>query len=681
MIMMTSSAVAVDWQLLPKSANQIEWKQELGELSIQSTGRDPFLVGRLSDELSTADRILEFEYFSTTGVSDFSIILGPPISEAGRVTLPPISIAEGWQRYTVDLGERVQAHNKMFSGKRLLRFDWGTKTDTRIKIRKIRVRERTDDEIRLAEQSEERRAAKLLRAKRIRDSLSNQIVGPIQGIVLEKDTITIAIKPSHKGDELFLVGQTPDSALQEFRPYHHRFDKPQRLQPDKVRIADDGNKLLSIPRFDGVYDRALSAWGIEHNGNAIGTRRYLKADEIASKLNANTTPIRPRNKKGLSGLSRRGPQQDFVDLGISSVTVNMAITRFITNRPGTNRVPVSVGGDVVYFNPDPFAHYDQILRFTQKHDIVVSAIVLIPSPKNGWRSPLVHPETDGGTYAMPDLTSATGAKVYSLVLNEIAKRYSGKTESPGSISNWIAHNEIDFHTVWTNMGRQPRELVTETYYRSMRLIHNIAKQHNPDSRVFASLTHHWNVPDDGRWQQLSPKQFLLDVQRFCQLEGDFDWGVAYHPYPQSLFAKVAWEDKKISDDFDSPLITMQNLEVLGRFLEQPSMRAADGSMRPVILSEQGFHTDSYDQDAQRHQAASLYWAMKRVQEMPWVESFIYHRWIDHPGEGGLMLGLRTLPTKQNPHGKKKRSWQVYKAIGTDEEKTAAVGLPLPASKE
>ncbi|MGB1706843.1 MAG: DUF5722 domain-containing protein, partial [Rubripirellula sp.] len=63
--------------------------------------------------------------------------------------------------------------------------------------------------------------------------------------------------------------------------------------------------------------------------------------------------------------------------------------------------------------------------------------------------------------------------------------------------------------------------------------------------------------------------------------------------------------------------------------------------------------------------------------LPWIESFHYHRWVDHPDEGGLKLGLRTLPTQEHPHGERKRAWSVYQAINTVKEERATSGLPKP----
>jgi hypothetical protein len=261
---------------------------------------------------------------------------------------------------------------------------------------------------------------------------------------------------------------------------------------------------------------------------------------------------------------------------------------------------------------------------------------------------------------MPDLTTARGVGVYAFVLEKLAERYRDPTSDIGGITNWIAHNEVDFHSVWTNLGKQPRPIATETYYRSMRMIHNAARMHQPEARVFASLTHHWVQNDDGSGRQLSPREVIETLQRYSITEGDFAWGVAYHPYPESLFAKVAWEDKSPTDDFDTPLITIQNLPVLARFLEQPSMRDSRGNVRPVILSEQGFHTADNSEESQQSQAQSLVYAMKQVRSIPLVESFHYHRWLDHPDEGGLHLGLRTEPTASQPFGTKKRAFEAYR---------------------
>ena len=98
----------------------------------------------------------------------------------------------------------------------------------------------------------------------------------------------------------------------------------------------------------------------------------------------------------------------------------------------------------------------------------------------------------------------------------------------GRISNWILHNEIDYGWVWTNMGQQPMGLYLDHYLRSMRLVHTMARRYNPHARVFVSLTHHWTKELDPTWKTYAPKDILEWLSTANRVEGDFDWGVAYH---------------------------------------------------------------------------------------------------------------------------------------------------------
>ncbi|HEX6983846.1 MAG TPA: DUF5722 domain-containing protein, partial [Planctomycetaceae bacterium] len=116
------------------------------------------------------------------------------------------------------------------------------------------------------------------------------------------------------------------------------------------------------------------------------------------------------------------------------------------------------------------------------------------------------------------------------------------------------------------------------------------------------------------------------------------WGVAFHPYPEDLGDPRTWQDESATLSFDSPRITFRNLEVLTAYLRQPHL-LADGRPRRVILSEQGFHCAATP-DGETLQAAAYAYAFERVRRIDGIESFIYHRHVDHPAEGGLRLGLR-----------------------------------------
>ena len=53
-----------------------------------------------------------------------------------------------------------------------------------------------------------------------------------------------------------------------------------------------------------------------------------------------------------------------------------------------------------------------------------------------------------------------------------------------------------------------------------------------------------------------------------------------------------------------------------------------------------------------------------------IEAFHNHRWVDHPDEDGLLLGLRRLPAAGGNYGEKKIAWDVYRALDTGDEQRA-----------
>ena len=300
--------------------------------------------------------------------------------------------------------------------------------------------------------------------------------------------------------------------------------------------------------------------------------------------------------------------------------------------------------------------------------MIASAIVLIPFGDTDFARLLIHPAADrAGHYAMPNFTSSASVAAYEAVMDFLAQRYTAPGSPHGRIANWIIHNEVGYGWEWTNMGHQPPMLYMDHYLRSMRLVHNVTRRYDPHARVFISLTHHWNNPTEPDWRSYSNRDLIERLVASSRIEGDFAWGVAYHPYPQNLRRPDAWNDTQVTSDFTTPLITPKNISVLDRWMHRSEMRDAEGKVRGVLLSEQGFNTPDYSQESQRLQAAGYAYMWRQLRGLRSIEAFHNHRWIDHPHEGGLLLGLRTLPSVEKPFGEKKLGWHIYQALDTPRE--------------
>jgi hypothetical protein len=377
----------------------------------------------------------------------------------------------------------------------------------------------------------------------------------------------------------------------------------------------------------------------------------------------------PRSRKGLGGVGWRPILPELMELGVRHATVNIPLNSLFSLTPAPGKLRFDHEGLILYVHESGLAHYDRLIHFLSTNQIVVSAVILVPF---GGEAPVVerllHPEANrAGHYAMPNFTSAQGVKLYGGMLAFLAERYAQAGDPHGRITNWIMHNEIDYGWEWTNMGAQPREIYLDSYVRSMRLAYYTARRFNPQARVFISLTHSWNVAPDPAWKTYAPRRLLEDLGRYSRLEGDFEWGVAYHPYPQSLFKPDTWNDQLATHSMDTRMITMKNIEVLDAFMKREDMLYQASKVRGILLSEQGFHTPGYSERAERLQAAALVYTWQQMRELDSIEAFHNHRWVDHPQEGGLLLGLRRLPSTEFPQGQKKFAWEIYQALETDRE--------------
>jgi hypothetical protein len=214
----------------------------------------------------------------------------------------------------------------------------------------------------------------------------------------------------------------------------------------------------------------------------------------------------------------------------------------------------------------------------------------------------------------------------------------------------------------------------DLYQKSLRAAWLIARQYDPHAKVFISLEHHWTLHQDPRSH---PGRDLLELLLAeGRAEGDFEWAIAFHPYPQDLFEPRVWEDTRVRFDLDTPKITFRNLEVLDAWVRQP--RASyRGQPRTVHLTEQGLNSRDYSEKALRDQAAGMAYAWAKLKHLSTIEAFDYHNWVDNRHEGGLRIGLRRFPDDPDDPLGRKPVWFVYQALDTPGEAEAtAFALPV-----
>jgi hypothetical protein len=347
---------------------------------------------------------------------------------------------------------------------------------------------------------------------------------------------------------------------------------------------------------------------------------------------------------------------------------------------GAGWSPFEYAGRTWYVDDKALAGFDRTFGEAAKRHIVVSVILLIAqpgkAPAGSYARLLAHPDADpAGIFPMPDVASAQGLTAYCAGLDFLCRRYGRPDGQHGRIHHWILHNEVNSGWVWTNAGEKTDVLYLDLYQKSMRTAWLIARQYDPHAQPFISLEHHWTMRTDPRCH---PGRDLLELLvRFSAAEGDFDWGLAYHPYPQNLFEPRVWLDREATFTNDTRKITFRNLEVLDAWVRDRAHWFRGERPRVVHLSEQGLNSRDYSPAALRDQAAGMAYAWQKVKALATIEAFQYHNWIDNRGEGGLRIGLRRFPDDRDEPLGRKPIWYVYQALGTPREAEAtAFALPV-----
>jgi hypothetical protein len=387
--------------------------------------------------------------------------------------------------------------------------------------------------------------------------------------------------------------------------------------------------------------------------------------------------LKTTTKKGLNCVVDTA---DAAALGVQHANVNINLRQLVATDLRTSEFQVTVDGQPISMEPGYVRHLDQYIGEMTAAGINVTGIILNYLPNGRTASPLIHPGTN--VEAAPNhmgafnVTSEEGLRCYRAAMQFLADRYTQPDRAHGWMPGMIVGNEVQSHWYWNNQGEVEEDEVVRDYHVALRIADIAGRSAHSAYRVYASMDHHWTRRMTGfnGKRTMQGIAFLQKLNGESKRMGDFDWAVAFHPYPENLFDPKFWADKHAPLSLNAPVVTFKNIEVLPAFLRVAAM-TCDGKPRRIALTEQGFHRKVGDA-GERTQAAALALGYYKISQMPEVDFFLLHRHQDHPHEGGLNLGVLD--------GTKRRTqaWDVYRDMDTPKwQQTAAFALELAGFKE
>jgi hypothetical protein len=384
----------------------------------------------------------------------------------------------------------------------------------------------------------------------------------------------------------------------------------------------------------------------------------------------------PQTEQANQARSKKGLQVQMVDdaleLGIAHAALNVQLGHLL--RPISEAVPVRAELGEVEVAPGwavsatALAALDAQVRPLAQAGVELNFILLARATKQEALDalqfdPRYDPSAPNALGAFRVLDE-TGDRYFRAVLGVLARRYGANSEV-GTVRGWIVGNEVNSHWWWYNLGEAGMDEVVTAYEAAVRAVYQTVRAHNAHARVYLSLEHHWQArfAAGNPQRSCSGRAFLDAFAKRARAGGDFSWHLAYHPYPEDLFDCRFWEDATALPREDSPRITFRNLEVLTNYLQRDEL-LWQGKPRRVILSEQGFHCRE-DDTGERDQAVAFALAWRKVQSLDGIDAFLYHRHVDHSGEGGLRFGLwRNKPGSIADPGEKRLIWELMRVCDT-----------------
>lgn len=633
-------------------------KATAGEYVITTRGADPYVLTAPLNQTYNHERlrVISFELLCPVGLDFVQVFYGLP-RESHSTSRQDIARAQTWVPVAIPLRDNWDMPYRVF------RLDLGSRGGVGLRLRGLALRPLNDDEQQAEQRSLQTVKEDAEQGQAVRAYLGREWPGRIDAVSVDRRLVRISGVAPEAGTTLVEV------------PLHASLPSCNE-GVNVTTLSVRGDFQVEVPRYmsdrTGVaQDRIFARWRLARSIDTRleGLSAAVWATDTEEAASGRSPRSVPSSKKGLAGVTwHPDAMTDLPLLGCRNLTVDIELPNVLHLTPGEDgTTPYTFNGREYAVNEKALEPLDGITRMARDHGMVVSAVILIPRPLTSPEAQRVwcHPDaSEPGNYSLANVTSPEGVDAYAAALELLANRYGATGEPRGRIANWIIHREVDTARVWANAGEKSLVSYMELYYRALRIAHYAVRRHDPSARVFIPLSHHWTAAEPGCY---SPRDMLVLLQDMCRREGDFEWGVAYHPYPQDLYSPASWLDSRATFTFDTPLITPRNIEVLDAWVKRPEFRF-NGAVRGVLLSEQGCNAADLSEANQRLQAAGIVYLWHKVRDLDSIEAFQYHRWIDAADEGGLRFGLRAnAPGAVAAPGEKKLAWEVFRALGTPDE--------------
>ncbi|MCX4307161.1 MAG: DUF5722 domain-containing protein [Acetatifactor sp.] len=434
-----------------------------------------------------------------------------------------------------------------------------------------------------------------------------------------------------------LIPSSDDAYLYLFRARSWEEDADVITGEPVTRGRKDREWETEFPYRDAyLFERFVPALRVDGNYVQVGKSVYLSNPEALAG-NQDDYP-QTESKKGLLLDPTMVWTEELTDLNVKHAIYNIPLSHIMgeTTDQTFPSIPFTYGGKNYVFNGAAINGYDGLFTYLTDKGMTVTAVVL-----NDWNEAfpeLIHPEArnqeSDAYYYMFNTAEEEGVRTLEAVASFLAQRYSDGKH--GMVHSWVIANEINQKRIWNYMETRDVQHYVVEFEKSLRIFYQAVKSHYAQGQVYFSIDNAWNSNEGDNSVFFNGRDVLEAFNEAALAHGNYDWGIAIHPYPEPL-TRVNYWSQKYDKTIDAPYLSIMNLNVLTDLLSKESFLDREGEVRSVTITELGFSSGS----GERLQAAAFAYCYHVVEANPYVDAFLMNRQTDAPEEvmAGLAFGV------------------------------------------
>lgn len=471
-------------------------------------------------------------------------------------------------------------------------------------------------------------------------------------------TLTENVLETYKGKKLYLFELYPYQTVENIGAFDPVENKT--IVGEKYSFSIELNL-----NSEQLYARYLCAV-LEDSGDytVLTETRYIdNYEEIADR---SFEYPKAASKKGLTFQYIADAEYT----GTSHTVLNVPINKYFTDDTEYGAAFDYCGTDY-YIDRERLSILDSRIKTYTNAGIHVYLNILLTAPDESQPKCLdclYSADTSSSvTYYAVNSSDKTALRYFEAFMAFLAGRYTSPNGENGFAGSYIIGYEINSNRYYNNMGEQEIESYTDSYVTLLRAADVAVRSVYSNARLYVSLGRNFNQPSVNDKTGVNIRldysaRSVLDM--IAEKAGDIPWNVAFNPYASNYSLTEIWTDENAKTDFDTPYITMANIQVLCDYLKQ-SILLYRGQTRSILIAEFGISADPSDTAALDKQAAAFAYSYYKAAALDGIEAVIYCRQVDNRLENGVYFGLCTYGSKESEaYGERKPVYDVFRYIDT-----------------